>query len=1306
MPRPLIDSAYIYGIHEPGGEAYLVDPSRPDQVHSDNDEAVGKGWVLFTEAIGHDPDDRSGIDFTTFSSQGLGVICRLNNGYEPHGTIPHSSQYENFARRVANFVAVSRGCKIWIIGNEMNYAVERPGIQIDWSRHKSRREGPPESADPLRHGLAVRFNVLPDHSSEIRTTRAAIVNPGETITPERYARCYQLCRDAIHRLPGHEDDQVLVGAVAPWNTQTIYDGNANGDWVQYFRDILTLLGPKNCDGFALHTYTHGPDPALITDETLLPPPFQSYHREFRAYRDFMAAVPPAMRHLPVYITETDQTLPWLDENSGWVQRAYAEIDAWNQQGRLEGVAESGRHLQRQQIRALVLYRWPRMDQWHIDGKLGVIADFKLAIARGYRWQGATEVAPTSKPVPTTAEEESQPLPWEPRAETEVANYRVEWLNDQFPAKLVAGETVTVTLTLRNQGVLTWRWGGGNPFRLGYHYYRNRRRLPMPADRDLRTDIPHDVNPGETVVVNTHLALPHDPGNYTLELDLVQEGVTWFKEQQSPVLTRWITVEAPAPLPPSDGSVAEVLLPVPLFTDITTRLPRRAPYARRSMSQIRHIVISHTAANPNLSLERIAQAHLQHGYPGIAYHFIVTRGGEVLRVSQLEEVAQPDQPWSEQGVNVCLAGNFRQEAPPLPQLDATGRLCAWLAHNLGLTPDTIVGLGELLQSDSPGDTFYTGPVWKDVVTHQVRLHLAALLAAPTVEEDVQFHKLEAATADLTTRNSGLQVTLKQAETELEKLRQFNERLQTDVAALRRQLEAQSALADSWLYIQNLIYELPRDLQRYMPRPPERVHHIVINHTGVDPSVPWAEIAEAHRADWPGILYDFGIDKKGHIFQFQPLDEVVETNQHYLTNAINLVFAGEFHTTVPTDEQIYAGAQLVAWLIERFPKLSAESIKGLSEFIDHTSPGEQWLQGSAWKEQLLAAVRRATGEINPLAIENAMRARINELEQTLDSLQQRHTLLERQKARVESENHRLQGELQEKLQTNKSYVIPKPSLRVIVDQLPKHPNLRYERRSLSQISHIAVHHTAAPASLGPLRIAEMHVAPDAGRSKDAWPGIGYHYFIHADGAIEQTNHLETICYHVYRHNPYTVGVVFAGSFMNGRIPTSAQLRAGAHLIAWLMQELHLPLARVWGHREYPENTTVCPGSEWITGNRWRDLLFERIEQVQTGIGVKNIRHYLLLGQQEARDLGGYVFADVLAYIERFQPTVGFSIEDAKYAEYVTLVGGEASLSAASEATLVKHGCKTDRIAGRDPQETIRLVRELVRLNRRFQKYEVDF
>ena len=83
------------------------------------------------------------------------------------------------------------------------------------------------------------------------------------------------------------------------------------------------------------------------------PPFQNRYFNFQAYRNFMDAVPPAMRSLPVYITETDQDVPWLDQNNGWVRAAYAEIDRWNQQANA------------QQIRALVLYRWPPFDKWYI-----------------------------------------------------------------------------------------------------------------------------------------------------------------------------------------------------------------------------------------------------------------------------------------------------------------------------------------------------------------------------------------------------------------------------------------------------------------------------------------------------------------------------------------------------------------------------------------------------------------------------------------------------------------------------------------------------------------------------------------------------------------------------------------------------------------------------------------------------------------------------------------------------------------------------------------------------------------------------
>ena len=298
MPRPLFDTPYIFGIHEPGGEKHMLEAGKP-------------GWIIFTESVGSEPGDTGGKDFSQWSNQGLGVLCRINNGYYPGGTIPHSSRYEDFARRCANYAAASRGCKIWIIGNEMNHPVERPGVDIDWGRSV-------RPQDPVSIGRSVpwRFSALEEGT---RSSRMAILNQGETITPQLYARCYKLCRDAIHSRPGHENDQVLIGAVAPWNNLTKYDGNPNGDWVQYFADILKLLGPQNCDGITVHAYTHSSNPAEIYTDQFMNPPFNKYQYNFRTYRDFMNAVPASMRHLPAYITETDQDQPWKDENNSWVQ---------------------------------------------------------------------------------------------------------------------------------------------------------------------------------------------------------------------------------------------------------------------------------------------------------------------------------------------------------------------------------------------------------------------------------------------------------------------------------------------------------------------------------------------------------------------------------------------------------------------------------------------------------------------------------------------------------------------------------------------------------------------------------------------------------------------------------------------------------------------------------------------------------------------------------------------------------------------------------------------------------------------------
>jgi len=312
------ESAYIFGFHDPFDRGLFTGSGKT-------------GWVLFAEEMGADPDSTGGnrAQYHEWSQAGFGVIARLNHGFGSRGTIPRSPLYEQFAAACGRWVEHSigpnnplHGCHIWIVGNEMNNPREWPGNQ---------------------NGVG-----------------------GERIEPQGYADCFNQVRAAIKAVQPHAI--VCPGAVDPY----FGPGSDCGQW---FRDMLSHI--VGLDGIALHTYTHGANPDLITSEdTFGDHPLTWQYFNFYAYRTFMDMIPDRWHHVPVFITETDQDEPWADVNSGWVQRAYEEIHRWNQ---------TAHH---QQIRCLLLYRWPRLadDQWWIVGKRGVIEDFQAALSNDYRWR--------------------------------------------------------------------------------------------------------------------------------------------------------------------------------------------------------------------------------------------------------------------------------------------------------------------------------------------------------------------------------------------------------------------------------------------------------------------------------------------------------------------------------------------------------------------------------------------------------------------------------------------------------------------------------------------------------------------------------------------------------------------------------------------------------------------------------------------------------------------------------------------------------------------------------------------------------
>ncbi len=327
LQAPYGESPYLFGLHDPGGENHMADKGH-------------KGWILFTEAIGHNAADPTGRDYRPWADQGYGVIVRLNNDYGSGGGIPYQKHYDAFAQRAANFVGASPGAHLWIIANEMNW-------QVEW---------------PAYEGFE------------------------EPTTPTLYAQCYLKVRAKIKSLGGHATDQVMPG---PSGTYGLFQNSQ--DWVSYYVEVLNRIGQGNVDAVVIHTYTHGSNPGFVSDESkFLDPRVSNLHWNFRAYRDYLAAIPAWSRTLPVYITETDQNDPWADVNSGWVQAVYREINDWN--------LAAGT----QKIRAVCLYRWQNKDPWVIEGKWGVINDFRDACGNDYRWpvSGGTPPPPPPPPPPT------------------------------------------------------------------------------------------------------------------------------------------------------------------------------------------------------------------------------------------------------------------------------------------------------------------------------------------------------------------------------------------------------------------------------------------------------------------------------------------------------------------------------------------------------------------------------------------------------------------------------------------------------------------------------------------------------------------------------------------------------------------------------------------------------------------------------------------------------------------------------------------------------------------------------------------
>lgn len=975
------ESEYIYGFHDPGDwRGILTEKGRT-------------GWVLFTEEIGYDPNAHSAPDYRAWSQAGFGVIVRLNNGYAPGGTIPHSRNYDSFARRCANHVGDSKGAHIWIIGNEMNHANEQPGV---------------------------RFNSNGFEADEL-------------ITPDKYAACFKKVRAAIKAVPGHEGDQVVLGAVAPYTAVIRYPGNESANWIKYFTDILGLIG-NNLDGIALHSYTHGANPNLIFDQKQPWPQYPGLYYHFYAYRNFMDAIPRGLRNLPIYITETDQSddgqghiLPWADTNSGWVRNAYKEINDWN--------SKPGN----QQIRCLLLYRWGRYDDWYIEGKRGVIDDFKSALEPGYKWG----VAPADdRPFATVRENLNV------REGPGTQNKRIGVLSAGSSVEVIASNEdrswLRVRVSANQTGWISAQYAAvtGNLDKIGVISTPTPR--PEPTEPTQPTQPTTTPSTPPTATAQENLNVRKGPGTQHERIGLIRarqtavisgrnQDATWLQIQLNNA-TGWVSAQYVT----VTGELDKVGVVTSPTQPTTPTQPTPQPPVGESI-----VVGGFTVSGNFLNFYRsngqftgapISDVMVENGVQTQYFESLGLQAtGNGVRVApigrELLDARRTIGDLRDRGSKPVSSTGFVPQLFGFELIDVTATLPSssdksWARRALneiafivihhsgarGTTPPSDIAKAMIEQQDKAGISYHfyvsaDGTVYQtqpltaltDHAAGQSRTSVGVALAGNFLGNARPTDAQLSSTGELC---AWLSVQLNVSPSRIKGMREIvpthkspGDQWMTGDNWKERLLSVTEAVLDSvrgripvsltvsvdqpkWNDVTKSLItynklpanqKLQGDRLDYPVRSLDSIHNLVVHHSATAPSVTLEQIADYHvrqqtkdkngkviKEQWPGFGYHFFIAPDGKLYKCQELTTACYHVGAHNASSVGICFAGNFTTssTPPNGLQLAAGGEVLAYLMDQL-NLDLDAIVGHKELSSTDCPG-QWTDGFSWKHMLMGTV----------------------------------------------------------------------------------------------------------------------------------------------------------------------------------------------------------------------------------------------------------------------------------------------------------------------------------------------------------------
>lgn len=183
----------------------------------------------------------------------------------------------------------------------------------------------------------------------------------------------------------------------------------------------------------------------------------------------------------------------------------------------------------------------------------------------------------------------------------------------------------------------------------------------------------------------------------------------------------------AALPPPKPMPAPPQLNPPIVTPPQSSIPSWNVQTDRDLwrptakaRDWKYIVIHHTASEKG-SVESIHEEHLQkkdangNAWLGIGYHFLIGNGngmpdGDIEPTFRWRQQLQgahagsSDPAYNQQGIGICLVGNFEKHAPSSKQMTALKKLVRTMKGEYRVASKNVIGHRDVRATECPGKLF--------------------------------------------------------------------------------------------------------------------------------------------------------------------------------------------------------------------------------------------------------------------------------------------------------------------------------------------------------------------------------------------------------------------------------------------------------------------------------------------------------------------------------------------------------------------------------------------------------------------------